>query len=51
MTDEKKSYCTKEIERVLHRRECAVQRLKNFEFWMQTINIYYSCFTAAISIL
>lgn len=51
MYDTQLFYCTKEIENTLNRRKSAVQRLRNFEFWIQIINVYYSCFTAIIAII
>lgn len=38
------------IERVLKVRQYAAERLRGNEFWIQTINIYYSCFTAVLAL-
>lgn len=44
-----KSYIA-EIKSELRLRQYAARRLHTCEFWIQILNIYYSCFTAAIAI-
>lgn len=39
-----------EIEHTLHMRTAACERMRLNEFWIQIINIYYSCFTAVLAI-
>ncbi len=41
----------KRIEETIALRNLATVRLKTNEFWLQTINIYYSCFTAILALL
>lgn len=38
------------MERILTLRTCAAERLRQNEFWIRTLNIYYSCFTALLAL-
>lgn len=40
-----------EVKKILECRKNAAMRLNFDEFWIQTISIFYSCFTAALSVL
>lgn len=39
-----------EVRKTFYCRRYAAERLRNYNFWIQTISIYYSCFTAALAI-
>lgn len=50
-TSELVNYWNETIQAEYILRSYAAERLRRNEFWLQTINIYYSCFTAGLALL